>query len=125
MGIVTGLVDFRMLIPSKCFTCNCGSVALSRLVDGQVQGHHAVATVGGGEGLHVFARHLVGFLIPSVASTSNRFNLLINRLVDGEVQGHHAVTTRCGSEGLCVFARLIVGFRIPSVAFTSGSRDCL
>ena len=93
------------------------------LIDGEMECHHTVTTVVGGEGLGVIARLGIGLPVPNVALTSGGGDVSSHRMIDGEVQGHHTVATVGGGEGLGVMARLGIGLPVPRVAFAGGDGD--
>ena len=73
------------------------------MVDGEMEGNDAVATVGSGESLREFTGFIVRYIVPSkaVACSFSKFGIL--RFVNGQCQHHDAVAAAIANNGISVF----------------------
>ena len=96
LGIVTGL-RIRCTFPCVTVTCRLRELRSIRIIYGQRQRHHAVATVGGGKGLRVNARADVGHVGPCIAVASGLRERILLRLVHHHLvgSGAHTILRTC------------------------------
>ena len=94
--------DVSMLVPVEAVAGNGGRVARAAMVDGQVQGYHAIAAARVREGMRqvVAAGGDVSMLVPVEAVAGNGGRVARAAMVDGQVQGYHAIAAARVREGM-------------------------
>ena len=70
-----------------------GGFRVSAVVNGEVQRHHTITTVGSSKGLRIVASLGVYQIIPKIAAAGGGFDKLSHRVVDGQVECYYRIAT--------------------------------
>ena len=116
-------------IPSKTVACHSKGVTSSRVIDGQMQRHSAIASRNVPCSKRI-SRHLCASSIrqtidPSIRIASGNSCITNSRVINRQMQCHHAVTT-CGvGEGVRSGIRAIRVIRVPPCKRVTSHNRCI